>query len=132
MSQTKTNKLLTLARKRQVIRSKDLNGLGMPLDLYLAQADASEAAAKEPLRLFRADDLSRHRHARHLHSGSPLPLAPVPLLEPKIAQLVRKAYTAIDRLASFATRYPTTSSTTVLNTPSTSSEADRYCSHTSA
>ena len=30
MPQTKTNKLLTLARKRQVIRSKDLNGLGIP------------------------------------------------------------------------------------------------------
>ena len=30
MPQTKTNKLLTLARKWQVIRSKDLNGLGIP------------------------------------------------------------------------------------------------------
>ena len=30
MKQTKTNELLTLARKRQVIRSKDLNGHGIP------------------------------------------------------------------------------------------------------
>ncbi|MHB8655715.1 MAG: type IV toxin-antitoxin system AbiEi family antitoxin domain-containing protein [Terriglobia bacterium] len=36
MAQTKSNKLLTLVKKRQVISSRDLNGLGIPRN-YLAR-----------------------------------------------------------------------------------------------